>query len=307
MSNIQIADLRKQKSYPSIIEEITTLTNAPNANKQAMWAVALCNDPKNSKLLAVAKEDPFKLLMAVLQVVQVGLDLNPIEGYCTLIPYGGIIKPMPMYRGIAMLLIKHKVAVQVQANVVCGDEPFEFDDGDNPSISHKIGTKRDMKNIHGAWCIVTLANGKRQINYMDMDQINKARAKAQTQKVWNEFLSEQCKKTVLKNTCKLVFKEGGNAVAMNPISKVIALDNEDYLLDIDSREVNIIDRLLASCTLSDEESESIYLEIMGGELPKERAKELITRLKECQPLVDEYITSQTRTNTSYKNHPKIKQ
>ena len=164
-----------------------------------------------------------------------------------------------------------------------------------------------MKNIHGAWCIVTLANGRRQANYMDMEQINKARAKAQTQKVWNEFLSEQCKKTVLKNTCKLVFKEGGNAVAMNPISKVIALDNEDYLLDIDSREVNIIDGLLASCTLSDEESESIYIEIMGGELPKERANELIARLKECQPLVDSYLTSQKRTNYSYKNHPKIKE
>ena len=235
ISNLQIVDLKKQEAYFSIMEEITTLTNASNASKQAMWAVALCNDPKNSTLLAVAKADPFKLIMAVLLVVQVGLDLNPIEGYCTLIPYKGIIKPMPMYRGIAMLLIKHKVAVQVQANVVCGNEHFEFDDGDNPSISHKIGTKRDMKNIHGAWCIVTLTNGKKQINYMDMDQIGKARAKAQTQKVWNEFESEQCKKTVLKNTCKLVFKEGGNAESLSSVAKVIALDNEDYLFSNDAR------------------------------------------------------------------------
>lgn len=84
------------------------------------------------------------------------------------------------------------------ARTVYENDHFDYQCGDEESISHKppkLG--EDRGKMLGCYAIATrLRDGQKYRLVMDMAQINKRRAVAQTEAVWNKWPSEMGEKTV---------------------------------------------------------------------------------------------------------------
>jgi len=157
------------------------------------------------------KCDIVSLQEAVMQVAYVGLTLNPLLGYCYLVPFknenSGALnaKLMIGYKGMIKLGTDEASVRAVEAEVIYERDEFFIEHGTVPRIIHRIkafNTKERGEPI-GAYCITTLASGQKTFEIMDRDQIMKCKAVAKTKNVWEgPFGMEQWKKTVVRRAWK---------------------------------------------------------------------------------------------------------
>lgn len=90
------------------------------------------------------------------------------------------------------------------ARSVYANDAFEYAYGDEDRITHippKLGQERG--ELIGAYAIATrFTDGRKYRLVMDMAAINKRRAVAQTQSVWDKWTAEQSEKTVARSLFK---------------------------------------------------------------------------------------------------------
>lgn len=100
----------------------------------------------------------------------------------------------------------------------------------------------NTKEIVGGYCIIKNKRGE-FIEIMNMVEINKLKNVAKTKIIWNTWLSEMVKKSVVKRACKTHFKDLVNSIEIE--------DNENYDLDNVTVSSEIQDRIDNCKTIED--------------------------------------------------------
>ena len=136
---------------------------------------------------------------------------------------------MPMVAGIIKRLAEFGFSVEGYA--VCENDTFEYQLGDNPTITHtlpKFGTPRGQ--AIGYYAVATDTQGKKYRAIMERSEIEKIRqaSKSKDSGPWQSWYDEMAIKSVIKRLAKRLplYKEGADSVL-----GVIDRDNDMYQFD----------------------------------------------------------------------------
>lgn len=162
---------------------------------------------------------PVSLLNCLMTSAKYGILPDGRNGY--LIPYGNECQLQFDYKGLVHVVIRDGVAKKVYAETVCANDKFLWENGEVKR--HEISLPRGQ--ILGAYCAVTLCNGEKQYELMDIDEINTvkscSRGSSSPSSPWNKFFSEMAKKTVFRRVTKWL--------KLSPdVMDAIAADNEGF-------------------------------------------------------------------------------
>ncbi len=167
------------------------------------------------------------LIAAACTAAELNLDFTPALGLAYMVPYGKDAQFQIGYRGLMTLAMREGAARSFEAHCVFENDEFEHEMGTEPRITHKrpqLGQARGK--FVGAYAVVTLANGIKQADVMDLAEIEaiRTRSKAGNGGPWKTDYSEMAKKTVVKRLCKYL--------NLTPtIGKALEQDNEDTELN----------------------------------------------------------------------------
>lgn len=241
MNNTELIQI---KGFDQLQQRYEEISDKAQFKKECGFALQIVNDPKNYKLLKIAKENPALLFQAIYNTALTGLTLNPVLSYAHLIGYYGdnpTIKLMPDYKGLIYLSGLAGAIKDIQARIVYKGDEFKEVLGSNPQIIHN--PRYASKEVMGAYAIAFLNGGGFHHEYMIKDEIDKVKALAKTQIVWNEHYPEMAKKTVIKRAYKTIPKSKITGEVGEKIATAISLDNEDYFLGGGSNEVKNLPKL----------------------------------------------------------------
>lgn len=178
-------------------ERIERMLPDPKMIDQFMYA-AETQYGKNKE--AFERCSPVSLLTCLMTSAKYGILPDGRNGY--LIPYGNECQLQFDYKGLVHIVIRDGVAKKVYAEVVCANDKFLWENGEVKK--HEISLPRGP--ILGAYCAITLCNGEKQYELMDVDEINTvkscSRGSGAPSSPWNKFFSEMAKKTVFRRATK---------------------------------------------------------------------------------------------------------
>lgn len=259
--------------------------------QEISFALQLIN--KSSQL---QKCTPQSLQVAVLNISNIGLSLNPAAKEAYLIPrWNGVSKTMeaslePGYVGLVKLLTDAGSVKSMTCQLVNENDFFEVDLANNQQpVKHIPELSRSKRgNIKGAYALATLVDGTRQVEYMSLEDIDEIKGRSETFKAytdgkiksctWVSDFGEMARKTVIKRIYKYLPRTG----RMDKIDEAIKHDNSDF--GISESQLFYIDSLLHTSTLDQMQRDAIELEtaVMTGQ----RAAQVIENLKANQQVSD---------------------
>lgn len=151
-------------------------------------------------------DDKFSLYTSMINLALSGLTLNPNLGLAYLIPNKGKATLRFSFQGKIDMLTNHGAIRYVSAAEIVYDCD-EFQRNMGKVIKHipKDPRPKEAKEI-GAYIIVIMPDGGEKHLYMSTPDINKRKAKAMTQGIWEEWREEMIKKTLIHNFYKTVKK-----------------------------------------------------------------------------------------------------
>ena len=245
---------------------------------------------RSEQLQKCSKES---LMQAVLNVSNVGLTLNPAAKEAYLIPrYSGLTRSMeaqlePSYIGLVKLLTDTGSVKSMVCQLVFEGDVFEIDlaNNTNPVIHKPSFVNRGQKKIVSVYALATLSDNNRQVEWMELSEVEDIRERSETYKAfklgkiksctWASDFGEMTRKTVIKRIYKYLPRSEKAAF----LDRAIDLDNEDY--KISDGQINYIESLLRASTIDDRQKEWLELELttMGSK----RASEVIEQLQNNMP------------------------
>ena len=169
-----------------------------------MAQLAVLRDPK---LLECSKKS---LLLALLWCAARNMEPG-VEDGVWLIPFKGIVTPIPGYKGLINKAVEIGAAKSVDAYAVYEHDDFYYCYGLEPRLDHtppKLGD--DRGELMGAYAIVVLPDGEKKFRVMDRPALEKVRNSSAAWKAapntgpWEDWFEAQCLKTVIKHTLKTV-------------------------------------------------------------------------------------------------------
>lgn len=174
--------------------------------REAAFAIDILS--KNDYL---AKLDPKSIQDSVVGVAKLGLTLSPSSKLCYLIPRGGKCTLDISYMGMIHLLVASGAVKNVTAELVHENDYLDYE----PSalrVVHKVTkfTKSERGEIIGAYAVYTMPDNRVYIpRVMFIDELNAIKqrsesVKAGRQSPWTTDEGEMFKKTVIRNTFKLI-------------------------------------------------------------------------------------------------------
>ena len=176
---------------------------------------------------------------AMVNVANIGLTLNPALKLAYLVPrYNGQTRSLevclePSYQGLVKLITDTGSARSVYCHIVYEGDEFNLSLGTNQEIEHKPKFPRGT-DIKAVYAIAVLADSSKQIEVMDINEVNNIRSRSESYKqwekdnkkrgVWIQDYGEMCRKTVIRRLCKYLPK----TEQWNKLSEAIKLDESDY-------------------------------------------------------------------------------
>lgn len=234
------------------------------------------------------KSTPISKLKAVVNISQVGLTLNPVAKEAYLVPRytNGNVECVlePSYVGLQKLLTDAGSVTSIATNIVYENDFIEIDAADSVKpVSHKPELNSAKKGaIIGCYSVATLANGAKQVEWMDVTQINEIRERSESYKsfkagkakssIWESDYSEMCRKTVVKR----IYKYLPRTERMNQIDTAISLSNQDFEITDDQKSYLI--ELAESVGYTDDQIKDLKIQCLS--MSADKASELIEWLKD---------------------------
>lgn len=197
---------------------------------------------------------PITLLGAVFQAAQLGLVPDGVLGQAYLVPFRNSRKNrkevqfIPGYRGLITLVRRSGELSTIDAEVVHQKDQFTYKRGTTPTLEHTpYQGDGDPGGIIGVWAAARLKDGGYQIVYLSMREVERiaksrsASVKAKRDSPWDSDPEWMCKKTALKQLCKLlpVSTETQRAMALDDRAE-IGLP-QDLALLADENETPTVD------------------------------------------------------------------
>jgi len=255
--------------------------------KEASFALQIIN--RDTQL---QKCSPNSILEAIINVANIGLTLNPAANECCIIARwnskaNGLQAVLePMYQGLSRLAMREGVVKQLNTQIVYEKDEITVDAADNVRpVIHKVNPLADRGKMIGVYCISTDLDGYRQVELMNMIQIEDVRDTSDGYKAfaagkikshpWDSNFGEMARKTVIKRLFKYLNRKGDESKLTNAIE----LSNNNHGL-AEQWQVNKVGRLLETSAYDDEEKAVFEREI--EHMGKDDAFALIERLEANQ-------------------------
>lgn len=276
-----------------------------DVKREISFAVQHIN--KNAQL---QKCTALSLMTAVMNISNIGLSLNPAAKESYLIPrYNSASKQMeaalePSYIGLVKLLTDSGSITSVLCQLVYQGDKFEIDlaNNVNPVIHKPELVKSKRGNVIGCYALATLPDKTRQVEFMDIEEINTIRDRSETYKAfksgkiqsctWVSDQGEMSRKTVIKR----IYKYLPRTDRMTVIDKAIETDNADYVASDD--QIDYILSLLQTSSLDQDQRDDIEMET--AVMTPQRASEVIQNLKNNQ--LDRITSGASYNQTDLKEH-----
>lgn len=275
----------KDKITNGVMERFVELTDQKTFDTELSFALQHINkSPQLKKSTAQSN------ILAVLNVAQTGLSLNPVLKYAYLVPrsvnQGGqwIIETYlePSYMGLCKLVTDSGSAKSIVSHLVYDGDDFEVSLGTSTDILHK--PKYKTKEITHVYVVSVLSDGAKMVDVMTKSDIDDIRERSESYKafkankikscVWASDYGEMARKTVIRRGIKYLPKTD----MWEKLGRAISLDESDY--KISDGQIDYIEQLLMTAAIPQEVSDPMYREI--STMSAERAREVIEYLKENQ-------------------------
>ena len=172
---------------------------------------------------------PASITKSFLQCAELGLEPSSTRGLAYLVPYKGECKLVVGYKGFMHLARESGQIKSIQARIVRSSDDFFVSYGTDEKIHH-IPKKSNNSQVTHVYAVAKLANGECQFDVMNIDEINKARSTAATQKVWGPYFEEMAKKTAIRRLCKYLpmTKELQTAVGIDEVNEIKPIENVSF-------------------------------------------------------------------------------
>lgn len=134
---------------------------------------------------------------------------------------------MPMIAGIRRRMQNSGEVMSAEAEVVCTNDKFAYQLGDNPFIEHAPPALTEERgDIIGAYAIIRLRSGEVIRDVMPKSRIEVARKQSRSPNslMWEKFYEEGARKTVLRHASKQVPQSAD-------IDRLLARDDEPIEVD----------------------------------------------------------------------------
>jgi len=278
-----MSNLQKISTFDNIKDRFVQLVDETTFLKEASFAVQAFN--KNKYL---NKSTDASKLLAVMNVAQTGLSLNPVLKYAYLVPrWNATISQVechlePGYQGLVKLVTDTGSAKTIYCYPVYEGDEFEEILGTSVEIIHK--PKRKTTILEKVYAVAILHDGTKQVEVMTSEQINNIRDKSESYKafksgksktaIWETDYDEMSRKTVLRRIVKYLPK----TERYERLAKAIDLDNFDYKITPGQEE--LIYTLIRTSALS--EDQKLVIESDIDIMTAERAGEVLQYLKDNQ-------------------------
>lgn len=152
-------------------------------DRESLFALQTLQE--NDYLLKVARKAPDSLRMAVLNVAQMGLTLNPAYQHAWLIPRDGVVKLDIGYRGLVHLATREGAIRWAKAEVVYEADQFEWYSMMTPP-QHKFDPfAADRGAVRGVYVVAVTPEGDYLCDHMSEAEIERARMMSPA---WNSNL-----------------------------------------------------------------------------------------------------------------------
>lgn len=199
---------------------------------------------------------------ALLKMVVWGL--SPLKKQCDLIMYGDRLECGIEYTGNIVLAKRYGGMKDIKANAILKGDTFEFqvdiETGFRKIIKHEQSLENiGSKDIVGAYAVVTMNDGTKDVEIMNFNQIQQAWKQGATKgesPAHKNFPDQMSIKTVINRACKLLIRGSDDAILYSKddseevysveesVNQNIAKNANKKLLDFnntDIEEANIID------------------------------------------------------------------
>ncbi len=199
---------------PSLNETIIgaqqpTFDQIASREKLVHWAeesqFALEAFQKNPSL---QKCSPQSIRNAIINVATCGLTLNPANGLAYLVPeYNkqtrqSVCQLRISFKGLCKVAIDSGAIQWVRAEIVRANDRFDYlgPCREPNHLMNPFATNRG--EVVGVYCIAKTASGDVLADVMSRADIDKIKAAAKTQNVWNSWYEEMAKKAIIKRASK---------------------------------------------------------------------------------------------------------
>jgi len=229
-------------------------------------------------------------ILAVLNIAQTGLTLNPVLKHAYLVPRTRKVGEQwivetclePSYQGLCKLVTDTGSAKRIYAQLVYEGDDFEVSFGTANAITHR--PKFKTKIVTHVYMVAVLSDNSNMIEVMTAEEINDIRGRSESYKafeakklkscVWVTDFGEMARKTVIRRGIKYLPK----TEMWDRVGEAVNLDESDYRATDD--QINYIESLLMTAVISPEEQSNIFRELTT--MSADRAREVIDRLRENQ-------------------------
>lgn len=258
----------RTNDFEPIESRFVELCDKASFQREVSFALQILN--KNDYL---AKSSKHSIQLAVLNVAQIGLSLNPVLKLAYLVPRwsratGSVECCLePSYQGLVKLMTDTKSIVNVEAHIIWEGDDVEIDmASDRKIVKHNpyIMTGKDKGAKRGVYSVAVLHDGSRSCEVMSAQEVYEIRERSESWKkakenpkmstVWITDEGEMFRKTVIRRHFKYLPK----SEAFEKVNEAIKLDEGDY--PASQAQWSMITNLLHTAEVSEEKKTQIEKE-----------------------------------------------
>ena len=189
--------------------------SATNQIKAAWFVLQETKDRNGKPALEVCNKNT--IANAVLDMVIQGLSVSKKQGY--FIVYGDKLEFQRSYFGTVALAKQCGMQGNPVANVIYEGDDFTYQINTETGLTSIVRHEQkfenvDISKIKGAYAIVTMPDGQRQVTIMSIAQIRSAWGQGATKgasPAHKNFSDEMAKKTVIGRACKMIINSSDDA------------------------------------------------------------------------------------------------
>lgn len=300
MSNLSVTP----KAFEALKTRFIELTDEHTYTREVSFACQLL--AKNDYL---AGAQPSSIQMAVMNVAQIGLSLNPALRLAYLVPRydrgaGGVICVLePSYQGLVKLLTDSGSVTNIEARIIWEGDTVEVDLAHVDKVRKHtpyILTGKPRGEMIAVYSVAVLHDGTKSLEIMSREDVHGIRERSESYKkakdgkgssVWLTDEAEMWRKTVIKRHFKYLPKSGN----FEKVANAIEIDNTDYPCTY--AQLGRVAALLTTSTISENDKQRIEAEMHN--YTTVQAVNAINYLLDNQPIDDaahvRQIAQETRT------------
>ena len=178
----------------------------------------------------------------LMEMVTKGLNMQKAQ--CYPVAYGGKLQCQISYHGWKAMAHRYG-AKTIDAEVIYEGDTFQYhlENGRKILDKHEQDFANiDTDKIKGAYCVITLEDGSRYIEVMNINQIKTAWKKGfgykENSGTHKEFTDMMAKKTVTSRACRQIVQQYGDSTVVDSIEKDDNRENVDIIAEDVAYEID---------------------------------------------------------------------